>query len=86
MWEALLPIQKAIDALLCVLSVWKLIPDQQGELTLALDMAKPEPAAANALNGLNGKDSFGNGYFGKKIYIDIFCIQTSDFFIIMVYL
>jgi hypothetical protein len=49
-----------------VLSVWKLIPDRQGELTLALEMARPEPAAVYALNGLNGKDSLGNGYFGKK--------------------
>jgi hypothetical protein len=52
-----------------VLSVWKLIPDRQGELTLALEMARPEPAAAPTLNGHNGKDSFSNGYFGKKIFI-----------------
>jgi hypothetical protein len=53
----------------CVLSVWKLIPDRQGELTLALEMARPEPADASTPNGHNGKDSFGNGYFGKKMFI-----------------
>jgi len=54
-----------------MISVWKLIPDQQGELTLTLDMEDAEKLKVAAPDDQSAADEvfIFNGYFGedKKI-------------------